>query len=68
MGDGSNRRLRAPTSKGYVRTTAALPENLHRRLMHASIESRLVATEIIRRAVGEWLVRFERKAKKGAKR
>jgi len=48
-----------------VRTSAALPEALHRRLMHASIETRLVATEIIRRALTEWL---DRHAKKGGSR
>jgi hypothetical protein len=62
------KRVRATTREGHVRTTAALPDDLHRRLMHASIESRLVATEIIRRAVDEWLHRFERKTKKGGKR
>ena len=41
------KRIRAATSEGYVRNSAALPEALHRRLMHASIETRLVATEII---------------------
>ena len=53
-------RIRAKTSKGMIRTTAALPEALHRRLMHASIETRLVATEIIRRALGEWLDKREK--------
>ena len=54
------RRIRAKTSEGHVRTTAALPEALHRRLMHASVETRLVATEIVRRALADWLDRHER--------
>jgi hypothetical protein len=55
------KRVRAATGKGMVRTTAALPEALHRRLMVASIETRLVATEIIRRAVAEWLGKYEKR-------
>jgi len=59
------KRIRAASSEGYVRTSAALPEALHRRLMHASIETRLVATEIVRRALTEWLDRHAKKPRKG---
>jgi hypothetical protein len=65
MDDDPRRRLRAPTSEGYIRTTAALPQALHRRLMLESVETGLVATEIIRRAVAEWL---DRHGKRRAKR
>lgn len=58
------KRVRATSSEGHVRTTAALPEALHRRLMHASIETRLVATEIIRRALTEWLDRHAKKPRR----
>ena len=61
----SQRRIRATTSEGMIRTTAALPEALHRRLMLASLETRLVATEIIRRALAEWLGRRHRRRRKG---
>jgi predicted cobalt transporter CbtA len=50
-----------------IRTTAALPKALHRRLMVASVETRLVATEIIRRALAEWLDRRQRKGRRGGK-
>jgi len=58
------KRIRASTSEGHVRTTAALPERLHRRLVLASLETRLVGTEIIRRALIEWLDRWEKKGRK----
>ncbi len=58
------KRVRAESAVGHIRTTAALPLDLHRRLMHASVETRLVATEIIRRAVAEWLDRYERKQRR----
>ncbi len=39
----------------------ALPDDLHRALAIATIEDRTVMTELVRRAVQEWLKRRERK-------
>lgn len=48
-------------------TTVALQEDMHRRLAIAAIEESTVMTEIVRRAVGEWLDRRGRK-RRGPKR
>lgn len=58
------KRIRAESTAGHVRTSASLPRELHRRLMLASVETRMVATEIVRRAVAEWLERHEKKSRR----
>lgn len=62
------RRIRASSSEGHIRTSAALPEALHRRLMLESLETGIVATEIIRRALIEWLDRHGTAGGRRAKR
>ncbi len=62
------KRVRASSSEGHVRTSVAMPEELHRRLMLESIETGLVATEIIRRAVAEWLDRHGKAPRRRTRR
>jgi len=52
------KRIRAGTSKGMIRTSVALPEDLHRRFKLASIETGAVVTELLRRAAAEWIERY----------
>lgn len=54
------KRIRAGTSKGMIRTTVALPEELHRRFKLASIETGAVVTELLRRAAAEWIEKYRR--------
>jgi hypothetical protein len=51
------KRIRAETREGMRVTTVALREDMHRRLAIAAIEESTVMTEIVRRALGEWLKR-----------
>jgi len=43
-----------------IRTSVALPEDLHRRYKLASIETGAVVTELIRRAAAEWIEKYRR--------
>lgn len=52
------KRIRAGTSKGMIRTSVALPEELHRRFKMASIETGAVVTELLRRAAAEWIAKY----------
>lgn len=61
------KRVRAESREGMRVTTVALQEDMHRRLAIAAIEESTVMTEIVRRAVGEWLDRRGRK-RRGPKR
>jgi hypothetical protein len=54
------KRIRAGTSKGMIRTSVALPEELHRRFKLASIETGAVVTELLRRAAAEWIEKYRR--------
>ncbi len=53
------KRIRAESGAGMIRTSIALPFEVHRRLMHVSVDTGIVATEIARRAVIEWLDHHE---------
>lgn len=55
------KRTRAESREGMRVTTVALSDRDHRRLAIAALEGRTVMTELVRQAVGEWLVRYERK-------
>ncbi len=57
------KRVRAESREGMRVTTVALAEAMHRRLAIAAIEERTVMTELVRRALGEWLERRGRKRK-----
>lgn len=57
------KRKRAPSREGMRVTTVALEEGMHRRLAIAAIEESTVMTELVRRALGEWLKRRGRKRK-----
>jgi len=54
------KRIRADSSKGMVRTSVALPEDLHRRFKLASIETGAVVTELLRRAAAMWMERYRK--------
>lgn len=54
------KRIRAGSSKGMIRTSVALPEELHRRFKLASIETGAVVTELIRQAASEWIERYRK--------
>ena len=54
------KRIRAGSSKGMVRTSVALPEEIHRRFKLASIETGAVVTELLRRAASEWIEKYRR--------
>jgi metal-responsive CopG/Arc/MetJ family transcriptional regulator len=58
--DVSKVRIRAATRVGHRITTMALPEKLFRRLSIASLETRMVRTEIVRRALEEWLNHYKK--------
>jgi hypothetical protein len=51
------KRIRAESREGMRVTTVALNEDMHRRLAIAAIEESTVMTEIVRRALREWLQR-----------
>ena len=53
------RRIRADSSKGMIRTSVALPEDLHRRFKLASIETGAVVTELLRRAAAMWIEKYQ---------
>lgn len=55
------KRTRAESREGMRVTTVALQEDMHRRLAIAAIEESTVMTELVRRALGEWLDRRSRK-------
>lgn len=57
------KRVRAESREGMRVTTVALEEDMHRRLAIAAIEESTVMTELVRRALGEWLDRRSRKRK-----
>lgn len=57
------KRKRAPSREGMRVTTVALEEGMHRHLAIAAIEESTVMTELVRRALGEWLERRGRKRK-----
>ncbi|HET7499038.1 MAG TPA: ribbon-helix-helix protein, CopG family [Candidatus Eisenbacteria bacterium] len=54
------KRIRAGSSKGMIRTSVALPEDLHRRFKLASIETGAVVTELLRRAAAEWIEKYRK--------
>jgi Arc/MetJ-type ribon-helix-helix transcriptional regulator len=63
------KKSRAETREGMVVTTVALENELHHRLALAALEERSAMTELVRRAVREWLDRREQKgAKHGRQR
>ena len=53
---------RAKTRKGMLVTTVALDRGLHKRLVMAAIENNASMTELVRRAVREWLDRRPRRS------
>jgi hypothetical protein len=55
------KRIRAETRDGMRVTTVALRDDMHRKLAIAAIEESTVMTELVRRALGEWLDRRNRK-------
>lgn len=55
------KRVRAKSREGMRVTTVALEEGMHRRLAIAAIEESTVMTELVRRALAEWLDRRGRK-------
>lgn len=57
------KRVRAESREGMRVTTVALEVGMHRRLAIAAIEESTVMTELVRRALGEWLERRGRKRK-----
>ena len=57
------KRLRAETRDGMVVTTVALREEVLRRLAVLAAENSTVMTELVRRAVDEWLARHGRARK-----
>ena len=57
------KRFRAESREGMRVTTVALEEGMHRRLAIAAIEESTVMTELVRRALAEWLDRRGRKRK-----
>jgi len=57
------KRVRAESREGMRVTTVALKEGMHRRLAIAAIEESTVMTELVRRALAEWLDRRGRKRK-----
>ena len=57
------KRIRAESREGMRVTTVALHEDVHRRLAIAAIEESTVMTEIVRRALREWLERRGKKRK-----
>ena len=52
------KRIRAGSSRGMVRTSVTLPEQLHRRFKLASIETGAVVTELLRRAAADWIEKY----------
>jgi len=54
------KRIRAGSSRGMVRTSVALPDDLHRRFKLASIETGAVVTELLRRAATEWMEKYRK--------
>ncbi len=59
---------RAKSREGMTVTTVALPEDMHRRLAIAAVEENAALTELIRRAVQEWLDRRTRKRRERGQR
>lgn len=57
------KRIRADSREGMRVTTVALRDDMHRRLAIAAIEESTVMTEIVRRALREWLERRSSKRK-----
>ena len=55
------KRIRAESRDGMRVTTVALRDDMHRKLAIAAIEEGTVMTEIVRRALAEWLDRRGRK-------
>ncbi|HTK30649.1 MAG TPA: hypothetical protein VL332_01695 [Candidatus Saccharimonadaceae bacterium] len=51
------RHIRAKSREGMTVTTVALTEGMHRRLVAAAVAERTGLTEIVRRAVADWLVK-----------
>ena len=46
---------RAPSREGFIVTTVALPQELHKRLLLAALDENAAATELIREAVTDYL-------------
>jgi len=55
---------RAKSRAGMVVTTVALEPELHKRLAIAAIEENAAQTELVRRAVREWLGQRDRRQKR----
>lgn len=55
--DDPNKRFRAESRHGMRVTTIALPERTYLRLRLASSMTKVVATEIVRTALDEWLTK-----------
>lgn len=46
---------RAVSRAQHIVTTVSLPEKMHRELAHAAVEERAALTELVRRAIKDWL-------------
>ena len=55
------KRKQAHSRQGMTVTTVALPDEMHRRLLIAAVETNTAATEIVRQALADWLSRHQRK-------
>ena len=53
----ATRRQRADSRDGMITTTVTLPSRVHAHLLKVAKEESTVMTEIVRRAVGEWLAK-----------
>ncbi len=59
---------RAQSREGMVVTTVALEKELHQRLAIAAVEDNAALTELVRRAISDWLFRREQKRKRRVKK
>ena len=59
-----NQKRRAKSRAGMMVTTIALPEEMHRELLLAAVNEKVVFTEIVRQALAEWLDRHGKKSGK----
>jgi predicted transcriptional regulator len=54
-------KARAESREGHVTITVSLPPDLHRRLNLAAINQNVAGQELVRRALGEFLDRLEKR-------
>jgi len=62
------KKRRAESREGWIVTTVALEPEMHRRLSFAAIEERAALTELVREAVGMWLVQRQHERTKRARK